>query len=195
MRRVLGWYAWAITLLLVPPAVAQEQETTVLAHRVAADFVEVLNLEQLVGRVFTSDYPDLPSCADLQLQSLQAELPEARRIMVGVIESSMTTSYTHDELAAGARFLEGPAGREVIAAGYAAKEGRTMTLSPPAQREARIMASLPEFRTFIAKFTETPFFSGTEFADRMKREVDPEWKRRFEQMAKAKSVVCPQREW
>ena len=196
MGKAFGAAAFALVLLGVSGAQGQEQAATVWAHRAATDLVQMLTNQQMLEaflRTETSDYPDLPACAEIQRRSLRVELSAAQGILTQAIGDSMIAQFTPDELAVGVRFLEGPAAQETLAANRATRDGQRRPLSPEAQREMRILGSLPEFRSFLGKLQGA--LSGPLVRQRMKDEFDPLWKQRFAAMAAAAAVSCPARDW
>ena len=174
-------------------AVGQEQSTSVLAHRAAVDIFQIAPFDRMLSAAFTSDYPDLPACEDIQMRSLHAELGVARDLAERVVGDMIAAQFSSDELAVGVRFLESPAAREVFAVGLAATQGDQRDLSPEAQQEIRSLGSLPELGAFIEKLSNA--LDAPQLAQRMKNEFDPLWKRRFDEMAEAASVTCPARDW
>ena len=193
MRKLICAATCAFVFLQVSSAAGQEPSTSVLAHQAAVDIFQLAPFDSMLIAGFTSDYPDIPACEEIQKRSLHAELGVARDLVERVVGDMMAAQFSQNELAMGVRFLEIPAAQEVFEAGLAAEQGDEKSLSPEALQEIRSLGSLPELGAFLEKLAGA--LDAPRLVQQMKSEFDPPWKRRFDEMANAAGVTCPARDW
>lgn len=133
--RFLGIAAVALSLFVASPALAQTAEPSERARELAAEYVEMLNLERLVEELYLGMGEAVPEWERLQREVLgtgkndvaTSEMPtftpdmdmEVLRPYLDIIEGLLTEtharSYSEEQLEAMIRFHSSEAGSEVLA--------------------------------------------------------------------------------